>query len=81
MLCAALGAMTGVICLGGGLLRLGFVANFLSKPVIVGFMHGIALVIVAAQLPKVLGIRSAAAIADPENHHCTIGDFLLGVIG
>ena len=58
MLCAALGAMTGVICLGGGLLRLGFVANFLSKPVIVGFMHGIALVIVGAQLPKVLGIRS-----------------------
>ena len=58
MLCAALGVMTGVICMGGGLLRLGFVANFLSKPVIVGFMHGIALVIVGAQLPKVLGIRS-----------------------
>ena len=50
--------MVGVLCLLGGALRLGFVANFLSKPVIVGFMHGLALVIVGAQLPKVLGIRS-----------------------
>ncbi len=58
MLCAALGVMTGLLCLMGGLLRLGFVANFLSKPVIVGFMHGIALVIVGAQLPKVLGLKS-----------------------
>ena len=58
MLCAALGVMTGLLCIMGGLLRLGFVANFLSKPVIVGFMHGIALVIIGAQLPKVLGLKS-----------------------
>jgi sulfate permease, SulP family len=58
VLCAALGVMVGVLCLIGGVLRLGFVANFLSKPVIVGFMHGIAVVIVVSQLPKVLGIRS-----------------------
>jgi high affinity sulfate transporter 1 len=58
VLCAALGVMVGVLCIAGGLLRLGFVANFLSKPVIVGFMHGVALVIIGAQLPKVLGIRS-----------------------
>ena len=58
MLCASLGVLTGFICIVAGLLRLGFVANFLSKSVIVGFMHGIALVIVGAQLPKVLGIRS-----------------------
>ncbi len=58
MLCAGLGILVGIICIAAGLLRLGFVANFLSKPVIVGFMHGIALVIVGAQLPKVLGIRS-----------------------
>ena len=51
--------MVGVLCLLAGLLRLGFVANFLSKPVIVGFMHGVALVIIVSQLPKVLGIRSA----------------------
>jgi high affinity sulfate transporter 1 len=58
LLCAALGVMVGVLCIAAGLLRLGFVANFLSKPVIVGFMHGVALVIIGAQLPKVLGIRS-----------------------
>ena len=58
VLCAALGVMVGALCLIGGVLRLGFVANFLSKPVIVGFMHGIAVVIVVSQLPKVLGIRS-----------------------
>ena len=41
MLCATLGVMVGVLCIAAGLLRLGFVANFLSKPVIVGFMHGV----------------------------------------
>ena len=58
LLAAGLGVMVGVLCLLAGLLQLGFIANFLSKPVIVGFMHGLALVIVGAQLPKVLGIRS-----------------------
>ena len=58
LLATGLGVMVGVLCLLGAVLRLGFVANFLSKPVIVGFMHGLALVIVAAQLPKVLGIRA-----------------------
>jgi sulfate permease, SulP family len=57
-LCATLGVMVGVLCIAAGLLRLGFVANFLSKPVIVGFMHGVALVIIGSQLPKVLGIRA-----------------------
>ena len=59
LLSAGLGVMTGVLCLLAGLLRLGFVANFLSKPVIVGFMHGLAVVVAVAQLPKVLGIKSS----------------------
>ena len=58
LLAAGLGVMTGVLCLLAGVLRLGFVADFLSKPVIVGFMHGLALVIIGAQLPKVLGLKS-----------------------
>ncbi|MEI7870744.1 MAG: SulP family inorganic anion transporter [Alphaproteobacteria bacterium] len=58
LLAAGLGVMVGLLCLLGGVLRLGFIANFLSKPVIVGFMHGLALVIVVAQLPKVLGLKS-----------------------
>jgi len=63
LLAAGLGVMTGVLCLLAGLLRLGFVANFLSKPVIVGFMHGLAVVVAVAQLPKVLGIKSAGETA------------------
>lgn len=58
LLAAGLGMMVGVLCILAGLLRLGFVADFLSKPVIVGFMHGLALVIAVAQLPKVLGVKS-----------------------
>ena len=58
VLAAGLGLMTGALCLLAGLLRLGFVANFLSKSVIVGFMQGLALVVAVAQLPKVLGIKS-----------------------
>ncbi len=57
-LAAGLGVMTGIFCLLAGFLRLGFIADFLSKPVIVGFMHGLALVIFGAQLPKVLGFKS-----------------------
>jgi SulP family sulfate permease len=40
-----------------GLLRLGFVANFISEPVLVGFKAGIGLVIVVDQVPKILGIH------------------------
>ena len=54
-LAADVGLLVGGLCLLGAVLRLGFVANFLSKPVIVGFMHGLALAIVGSQLPKVLG--------------------------
>ncbi len=57
LLATGLGVLVGLICLLAGLLRLGFVANFLSKPVIAGFMHGLALVIVGAQIPKVLGFK------------------------
>ena len=57
-LVAILGVMVGILCVAAGILRLGFVADLLSKPVIVGFMHGLALVIAVAQLPKVLGIKA-----------------------
>jgi MFS superfamily sulfate permease-like transporter len=40
-------------------LRLGFVANFISTPVLTGFKAGIGLVIVLDQLPKLLGLHVA----------------------
>ncbi|MGQ0585452.1 MAG: SulP family inorganic anion transporter [Reyranella sp.] len=58
LLAGGLAILIGLICIAGGLLRLGFMADFLSKPVIVGFMHGLAVVIAVGQLPKVLGIHA-----------------------
>ena len=42
---------------GRVVLRLGFVANFISEPVLIGFKAGIGLVIVLDQLPKLLGVH------------------------
>jgi high affinity sulfate transporter 1 len=57
VLAGGLAVLAGLICIAGALLRLGFMADFLSKPVIVGFMHGLAVVIAVGQLPKVLGFK------------------------
>ncbi len=54
---ATLAALVGVILILAGLLRLGFVANFISTPVLTGFKAGIGLVIVLDQVPKLLGIH------------------------
>jgi high affinity sulfate transporter 1 len=61
---ASLGAATAMLCiLVGAILvaarvfRLGYVANFISDPVLTGFKAGIGLVIVIDQLPKLLGIH------------------------
>ncbi|MBI5592881.1 MAG: SulP family inorganic anion transporter [Deltaproteobacteria bacterium] len=52
-----LAVLIGLIYIMGSFLRLGFIADFLAKPVIVGFMHGLALVIAVAQLPNLLGVK------------------------
>jgi len=54
---ATLTALVGAMLVVGRLLRLGFVANFISAPVLTGFKAGIGLVIVLDQLPKLLGIH------------------------
>jgi MFS superfamily sulfate permease-like transporter len=56
-LAAALAVITGVIALVGGLIRLGFVSNFISEPVLKGFIIGMALVIVIGQVPKLFGVE------------------------
>ncbi len=52
-----LALVTGVIALVAGLLRLGFIANFISEPVLKGFIIGLALTIIVGQLPKLFGIE------------------------
>ena len=49
--------LVGSALLLASLLRLGFVANFISIPVLVGFKAGIGLVIVMDQVPKILGVH------------------------
>ena len=49
--------LVGGMLLAARLLRLGFVANFISAPVLTGFKAGIGLVIVLDQVPKLLGIH------------------------
>ncbi len=54
---AGLALAVGTLAVLAGLLRLGFLANFISEPVLKGFIVGMALVIIVGQLPKLLGIE------------------------
>src|SRR6201984_2684078 len=54
---AMLTLLVGLVLLVASLLRLGFVANFISEPVLIGFKAGIGVVIVLDQVPKILGIH------------------------
>ena len=54
---AMLTLLVGGILFLAAVLRLGFVANFISEPVLIGFKAGIGLVIVLDQVPKLLGVH------------------------
>jgi sulfate permease, SulP family len=55
-LAATLAVLVGLMSLGAWLLRLGFVADLLSRPVLVGYMAGVALIMIAGQLRRVTGV-------------------------
>ena len=57
--CLLLTLMVGAILVLASICRLGFVASFISEPVLVGFKAGIGAVIIIDQLPKILGIHFA----------------------
>ena len=54
---ATLTLLVGAILVAASALRLGFVANFISEPVLIGFKAGIGMVIVLDQVPKLLGVH------------------------
>jgi high affinity sulfate transporter 1 len=54
---ATLTLLVGAILVLACVLRLGFVANFISEPVLIGFKAGIGVVIVLDQVPKMLGVH------------------------
>ncbi|MBE1495724.1 high affinity sulfate transporter 1 [Amycolatopsis lexingtonensis] len=55
-LAAVLAIMVGCLCLVAGLARLGVLAELLSKPVLTGYMAGVAVLMIAGQLGKVTGV-------------------------
>jgi high affinity sulfate transporter 1 len=55
-LTTALAVVTGLLGILAGLVRLGFLAAFISEPVLKGFIVGLALTIIAGQLPKLFGV-------------------------
>jgi high affinity sulfate transporter 1 len=55
-LAGALGMVVGAICIVAWFARLGFLADLLSKPVLVGYMAGVAVIMVMGQLEKLTGV-------------------------
>ena len=50
---ALLAIVMGLVCITGYIARLGFLANLLSKPILIGYMAGIALIMIGGQLGKI----------------------------
>jgi high affinity sulfate transporter 1 len=51
--------VSGMLCVLAGIARLGFVTELLSKPIRYGYMNGIALTVLASQLPTLFGFSTA----------------------
>src|SRR6516165_9282536 len=62
-LASAVAIVLGLLFLVAGFLKLGFISDFISKPVLKGFVFGVALNIVIKQLPKLLGIEKGSGQA------------------
>ena len=65
-LAGMLAVIVALIEIGLGVFRLGFVADLLSNEVQVGYMNGLALVIIVGQLPKLFGFSTDASGFGPE---------------
>lgn len=55
-LTALLACAVGIVCLMGYVARLGFLADLLSKPILVGYMAGVAIIMITGQLSKIGGL-------------------------
>ena len=73
-LAAALALLVGLMSVAAGLLRLGFVADLLSRPVLVGYMAGVALIMIADQLRRVTGVPVTG-----EAFFAQVGSFVRGI--
>jgi high affinity sulfate transporter 1 len=57
-LTAALAILVGIIMIAAGLARMGWVSQFLAKPVLSGFIIGLSMIVVIGQVPKLIGVDS-----------------------
>jgi len=56
-LVAAVAVLVGLLSLAAGAARLGFISEFLARPVISGYISGLALTIIAGQVPRLIGVQ------------------------
>ncbi|MFI1704137.1 SulP family inorganic anion transporter [Streptomyces griseoruber] len=66
VLAAALAVTVGLLCLAAWALRLGFVADLLSRPVLIGYLAGVALIMIVDQLPKLTGVETTGSKFFPQ---------------
>ena len=59
-LTVTLAMIVGILLLVTGLLRLGFLSDFLAKPVVTGFVVGVSITVIIGQLPKLFGVPSTS---------------------
>ena len=91
-LTSALALIVGAILIAGGILRLGFISDFLAKSVITGFIFGLAITIIVGQIPKLLGVAGvsgtlpeqlvqlAGSLSDTNKYTLAIGLISLAII-
>src|SRR6478735_6059228 len=73
-LSSMLAIMVGIILVVAGIAHLGFIADLLSAPTVIGYMNGLALTIIVGQLPKLCGFST-----DAEGLLGEIGAFVRGL--
>ncbi|SFF98617.1 SulP family inorganic anion transporter [Streptomyces mirabilis] len=65
-LAAGLAVVVGAMFLVAWVARLGFLADLLSRPILVGYLTGVALIIIVDQLPKLTGVRTSGSEFFPQ---------------
>ncbi|MDH6611606.1 SulP family sulfate permease [Streptomyces sp. SAI-208] len=65
-LAAALAVTVGLLCLVARVVRLGFLADLLSRPVLIGYLAGVALIMIVDQLPKLTGVPTTGSTFFPQ---------------
>jgi sulfate permease, SulP family len=72
-LAPVLAIMVGMLFLAFGLARIGFLADFLSQPLLAGYMTGLAITVIIGQIPKIMGIRAPSTSTIGKVHDMLTG--------